>query len=169
MRTLARDMVSGIRIGFRDRNNFVTFIALWVILFVFMFSIPVINIPGNSILFQAQLFRGDEYAILILLSLFSAFSLVLQWVAFRISKKGAGQEAFLGGTGVLSGVISSLFASASCATCIGALFSFLGFNTILFLAIHRWYILVFALLLLFLSIILATRKIVRGCEVCVVG
>ncbi len=133
-----------------------------------MFSIPVFNIPGNSILFQAELYRLDEYIILITLSFMSGLSLWLQWVAFRTAKKGAAQEAVLGGTGILSGVVSSLFASASCATCVGALFSFLGFNTILFLAVHRWYILSFAFALLLASIYLAARKITKGCEVCLV-
>jgi hypothetical protein len=168
MRSLFTTTASGIQIGLSTRKNLLSFIVLSILFFVAMFSIPVINIPGNSILFQAELYHLDEYLILIALSFMSGLSLWLQWVAFRTRKKGAAQEAVLGGTGILSGVVSSLFASASCATCIGALFSFLGFNTILFLAVHRWYILAFAFTLLVISIYLAARKIAKGCEVCLV-
>jgi hypothetical protein len=168
MRSILNNFIAGVRIGLDSPKSWVGFIILWVLFFIIMFSIPVLNIPGNSILFQAELFHYGDYLLLIALSSLSALSLLLQWVAFRSTRKGAAQGAVLGGTGVLSGVISSLFASASCATCVGALFSFLGFNTVLFLAIHHWYIITIAFLLLFASIYLATRKIVMGCEVCLV-
>lgn len=170
MGSIFNDIASGIKFGFNTRKNWMGFSVLWILFFVVMFSIPVLNVPGNSFFFQAELFHVDEYLILITLSFASSLSLFLQWIAFRTnsSVKNAAGGAMLGSTGILSGVISSLFASASCATCIGALFSFLGFNTILFLAIHRWYILTFAFALLLASIYLAARKIAKGCEVCLV-
>lgn len=168
LHSMINDITTGIRAGLNSQKDRVYFILLWILFFVFMFLIPVWNTPGNSLRFQAELFRLNEYLVLIVLSCLSALSLYLQWVAFRTSRNGVTQEALLGGGGLISGLLSSLFASASCVTCVGALFSFLGFNTVLFLAIHRWYILAFAFVLLLVSIYLAARKITRGCEVCLV-
>lgn len=168
LRSIINDLVTGIQTGLSTQKDRGYFVVLWMLFFVMMFLIPVWNTPGNSLRFQAELFHFNEYLVLIVLSCLSALSLFLQWVAFRTSRSGVTREALLGGGGVLSGILSSLFASASCITCVGALFSFLGFNTVLFLAIHRWYILAFAFMLLVVSIYLATRKIVRGCEVCLV-
>jgi hypothetical protein len=129
-------------------------------------------VPGNSFLFQATIYHWTEYLMLMLLSLLSALSLTLQWTAFRAkgvsNSKETTKQTLLGGSGIITGVISSLFASASCATCLGALFSFMSFNTLIFFAVHRWYILGGALTLILVSIYFSARKINRGCEVCVV-
>jgi hypothetical protein len=165
------EIISGIKTAFKNRLSVLSFAVLWILFFIAMFSIPVMGIPGNDISFQSAIFGVNEYLILIALSGLSALSLLLQWVAWRISAsvKPTTSGAILGSTGVATSVISSIFASASCATCIGALFGFLGFNTIIFLAEHRWYILAGAFILLALSIYFAARKIHRGCEVCLVG
>jgi protein-S-isoprenylcysteine O-methyltransferase Ste14 len=165
------EMFLGTKNALATKRDITLLALLSMIFFAGMFALPVYNVPGNSFLFQATIYHWTEYLMLILLSLLSALSLALQWTAFRakrVSGKETARQTLLGGGGIVTGIISSLFVSASCATCLGALFSFIGFNTLIFLAVHRWYILGGALALILVSIYFAARKINRGCEVCVI-
>lgn len=172
MTAIFSEMFLGTKNSLATRRNFVLFTLLSMIFFAGMFALPVYNVPGNSFFFQATIYHWTEYLILILLSLLSALSLTLQWTAFHIqgtsNSKETAKQTLLGGSGIITGVMSSLFASASCATCLGALFSFMSFNTLIFFAVHRWYILGGAFTLILISIYFSARKINRGCEVCIV-
>lgn len=171
-KSIVHEIFLGIKNTLTSRQGVAFFVLVYVIFFGGMFTLPVYNVPGNSFLFQATIYNWTEYSILILLSLLSALSVMLQWAAFRTNDASRGQETtkqtLLGGSGIITGVVSSLFASASCATCLGALFSFMSFNTLIFLAAHRWYILGGAFALILVSIYFSARKINRGCEVCIV-
>lgn len=146
--------------------------VLSAVFFGAMFSIPVAYTPGNSAAFQAKLYAPGEYVLLGALSFLSGLVLTMQWRIFsengaRERKLGrAAGEAALGGFGVLSGVISSLFATASCGLCVGAIFSFLGFGSVLFLVEHRWYILALAFLLLLASLHFSSKRLIAGCDSC---
>lgn len=147
----------------------ITFFLLAVALFGIMFLIPVISIPGNTIFLHSTLLVPADYIMLAAFSILSSLLLIMQFKIFDKTRQHLlhGDMA-LSGAGVLAGIVSSLFASASCAICIGALLSFLGFSTILFLAQHRWYIMLGALALLLISLYLSSRRFNKGCEVCVV-
>ncbi len=145
-------------------------IAIFLLLAASMLFIPIQIIPGNNIAIQTHLYRGVGMGILTTLALLAAVSVTLQIKMFRSHndvKRQAGAAA-MGGISIITGVLSSLFASATCVACLGAAVGFLGFGTIMFLATNRWYIVAGAVLLLLLSIYLSARRINRGCEVCLV-
>lgn len=169
--SLAADIKVGLRSVFGTGERMITLAILSLVFFVFMFTIPVLNVPGNSIGMQATLYTPIEYATLASLAFLSALSVLLQWLAFRakaISAHAAAGTTTLGISGVAAGVVSSLFASASCLTCVGAFFGFLGFQGVIFLVEHRLVVLIIAFLLIASSIALASRNIRRGCETCVI-
>lgn len=147
----------------------IVFLVLWALLFATMFSIPLNVIPGNDIKFQAAIFNGRDYALLGVLSLLSSLVITMQINIFRnklMTSRGVGNTT-VGGLGVFSGIFSSIFASATCAMCLGSLFGFLGFGTVLFLVENRWSILAGAIILLFISLYLASRRLIEGCRSCV--
>ena len=150
-----------------NKKFFSSFVALALLLFVLMFLIPVYSIPGNNIKFQSVLYGPKDYLLLATLSIFSSLTLIVQIGSFLQDRKSGG-AAVLSGAGIFSGIFSSIFASATCGMCVGALFSFLGFGTVLFLIESRWYIMVGAFGLLTLSLYMSSRKYNRGCEVCII-
>lgn len=169
--SLAADLRTGVRSVFATAERAMTLGVLSLVFFAFMFAIPVLNVPGNSVGIQAALYTPAEYAVLAALAFLSALSILLQWLAFRanaLSANAAAGTTTLGISGVAAGVVSSIFASASCLTCVGALFGFLGFQGVIFLVEHRFAVLAAAFLLIAASIALASRKIRRGCETCAV-
>ena len=158
------------RLTFHEKKLFATFILLWAFLFVAMFSIPLNLIPGNDLQFQMSIFKTKDYILLAVLSFLSSLVIAIQINIFRNNLNSSQNiaHATLGGVGVFSGIFSSIFASATCAMCLGALFSFLGFGTVFFFVQNRWYILVGAILLLLISLYLASRRLVMGCQECMV-
>lgn len=156
--------------SFADRKMLVLFIVLWMLFFAFMFLIPVMAVPGNYVLLQAKIYKLQDYVLLATLACMSALVFVIQISIYRQSINNhihAGDAAF-GGAGIFAGVAASIFATASCALCVGAVFSFLGFSTLLFLVESRWYIIASSLALLLISLYLSARRLNKGCEVCLV-
>jgi hypothetical protein len=112
------------------------------------------------------------YATLIVfsaLAFLSAVVISLQIKIFKVTKSQKGKRAgtaLIGGAGVVSGVSSSIFATATCGICLSALFNILGAGTILFLVDNRIYIVFGAFLLLVLSLYLSARRLRDGCDTC---
>ena len=151
-----------------DKKYFYIFLGLAGLLFLGMFAIPLFAIMGNTVGLQAELLAWNDYVLLTLLSMLSSLVLTMQIRIWREVHTGASGR-FNSATsllGVLSGITSSVFASATCAMCLGALFSFMSFGTLLFFVTHRWYILSLGFLLLFTSLYFSSRRIKDGCATC---
>lgn len=152
----------------RDRNYLVLLFLWWVVLFGLMFYIPVKVVPGNSIRFQSILFGPKGYLFLAAISFLSALIVTMQikiWKQRKLCGVAADNTA-LGGAGLFSGILSSIFGSATCSLCVGALFGFLGANSVLFLVNNKTYVLIGSLGLLLLSIYLSSKKLNNNCHIC---
>lgn len=168
MNTFISYILEASKMTLTNKKLLTVFLVLWTLLFATMFSIPLNVIPGNDIKFQAAIFTGRDYALLSMLSFLSSLVITMQINIFKnkfMTSKNVGNTA-VGGLGVFSGIFSSIFASATCAMCVGSLFGFLGFGTVLFLVENRWSILTGAIILLFISLYLASRRLVEGCQSC---
>ncbi len=168
---VSQDIYTAIRTVFAHRRFFGLFLLLGGSMFGFMFFFPIVSVPGNDIGMQASLYGVWDYAALITLSVLSSLVLTMQVYVFGqgyAKPASAVRTTAVGSVGVVSGLVSSLFATASCTLCAGALFSFLGFGTVLFLVEYRWYVVGFAIALLGVSLYLLARRITQGCAVCVV-
>jgi hypothetical protein len=141
----------------------------------FVFSlfvlIPVRAIPGNDLKFQLSIFTLRDYAVLIALTLLIALSLTMQMYLFRRTKTSRKKTAALSGgvTGVagsFSGVLATVFATASCSSCAAALLGFLGSGAVLFLVENRWWMTLATTTLLLISLYVSAKKVLGVCVRC---
>ncbi len=152
----------------RDWKYFSLFFIAWVIMFGVMFYIPVKVIPGNNISFQALLFGPMGYLFLAVTSFLSSLIIAMQIKIFK-QRKTLGVvvgNTTLGSTGLFSGILSSIFGSATCSLCVGALFGFLGANSVLFLVNNKAYVVIGSFSLLLLSLYFSSKRFNTACEVC---
>ncbi len=137
-------------------------------LFITLILIPVITTPGNDLAFQWSIMGKAERWLLAVLSFLTALTLIMH--IFMFSQKRSRRVAYsmVGqtGAGVVSGVIASLFGAASCAACLGTIFSLLGFGSVLFLLEYRLVITVGAILILIISLYFNSKKVLGYCESC---
>jgi hypothetical protein len=149
------------------RRSAALLLALWAAFFALMYMLPVQLIPGNDIQFQATVFDGTDYLELIVLSLLSALVLSMQIEIFRRNRAALSPGAgAVGGVGILSGILSSMFASASCALCIGGLLGFLSANTLVLLVQNKTPIFLAGTALLLVSLYLSSKRLNGVCEEC---
>ena len=151
---------------FKSKNYWIIFIISSVIMFLFYVYIPIYITPGNDLKFFMQITPWWGLLILILLSLLMGLLVCMQVYIYKHLKKVPLKE---GGSGIvawLSSVISGLFSSATCASCVSVLFAFLGTGGILFLLKYRWHISGIGLILVLFSINLSIKRINNHCESC---
>jgi len=145
-----------------------SFLALVPLVFLFFVYIPVRSIPGNSLEFQLGIFSHRDYTTLTIFSLLTSLFLIMQAFIFRNSLNSKDKLVSLGkgGIGGYVAIIGSIFGTASCSSCLAALFGFLGFNTLLFLVERQWYIVSGAIILLLISLYFVSKKINGICDIC---
>src|SRR6185436_13763014 len=144
----------------------IVFIFVWILLFLAMFYLPIISVPGNDTAFQAKLFSAQDYVTLIIFSAISAMAITMQIKIFSLTRK-----AHIGHTalGAASGFIATLFATSTCTLCLGAVLSLFGAGAIVTLVEHRVLLVIGSLLLLFFSLYLPAKHIAEGCSSCKVS
>jgi len=126
-------------------------------------AFPALTIPGNSFEFQVQNTSAVGIAMLIALAGLTGLLIAMQVYAFR---NCAAKGARVFGTGTVawaSTFVTSIFSTATCAACAGAVFSFLGAQGVFFLLGHRWEIVLLGIGLLILSMEFVSRQIEHGC------
>lgn len=162
----------GVRTILGDKNYLPFFILLSPVLFVVMFLIPVKTIPGNEVSFQAQVFGYKDYLLFGWLALLSSLIITMHIYLFKRQRKikasGTLKSVAMGGAGVFSGVVSSIFSTATCGICISALFSFLGAGTVFYLIDHRFYVVISSTGLLLLSLYFSSQRTNRVCDECMI-
>lgn len=150
----------------KDWNYRILLFILWLVLFGLMFYLPVKTVPGNTIVLQAVIFGFKDYLFLAVASFLSALIITIQVKIFRQRRSAIASNTALGSAGFLSGVVSSVFATATCSLCVGALFGFLGANSVIFLINNKTYVVIGSLTLLGLSIFLSIKKQNERCQIC---
>lgn len=142
---------------------FLTFLSLW-----FFIYIPVKKIPGNTFLFQISIFTLVDWFLLVILSILTALSLVMNFFVIKNDlKKTYGSSTLRrGGFSVLSGIIGSIFGpTASCASCVGSIFGFLGVGGVFFLLQYRFYIVIVSIVFMLLSLYYTSLRILGVCNI----
>lgn len=162
-------MVKAIRSVLGDRRYFALFSIFAVVMFSLLFMIQVKTIPGNDIAFQARIFKAKDYALFVTLALLSALILTMQvkiWRDGRMMKKSAAGSAATGSVGLFSGILSSIFGTATCGMCVSALFGFLGAGTVISLVENRIYVVAGSIGLMLLSLHFSSKRLANTCESC---
>lgn len=168
MRSYISCLTTAGRIVLSEKKYFVGFISLAFLFFSLLVYIPIRSIPGNTLKFQLALMGVKDYALLVILSLLTSLSLVMSFYALRL-KVTAREGASLvsrGGIGSFSGVVASIFGTATCASCVASIFGFLGFGGVLFLLKYRNLVVVFAIVLLLVSLYFTAKRLLGVCEAC---
>lgn len=140
-------------------------LALSVLLFAVYISVPVFAIPGNSYGFYLKITPSYEIAAIAILSLLMGIELAMQAYAWKHNIHRL-QHAGAGLAGLLSGSATALFSTATCASCMSAVFSFIGFGGMTFLIQHRLEMMAVTLALLGVSFYLTSKRIAGNCASC---
>ncbi len=151
---------------FRKIEYYIIFgLSSLIMLFLYVF-IPIYTTPGNDLAFFIKITPLWGLLILFSLSILMGLLITMQFYIFKNLKKLYVKESGSGVIAWFSSIISGLFSSATCATCISFLFAFLGTGGILFLLKYRWYISGLGFVLVLISIHLSIKRIKNHCDSC---
>ena len=116
------------------RNYLFTLIILSLVIFFIFILIPVFLIPANSLELQLTIFTIKDYVLLTILSILTSLLIVMQVFSYRQAEVCSPGKAVFGGG---SAIVAALFWTASCASCLVAVFGFLGIGTVFFLVEYQ--------------------------------
>lgn len=166
-----RQIFVAIKTILSDRRYLAAAILITAIVFSLLFWIQVKTVPGNSGPFQIAIFTWKDWAILGAIAILNALFITIEIYAFKLKRSAAqainlGTGFITGGVGTSSGILASIFSTASCSLCVSAIFGFLGANSVVFLVSNRGYIVAATLFLLLLSLYLSGRRFGHTCYEC---
>ncbi len=110
--------------------------------------------------------KTPELLYTLILSLATGLSLSMLIFSFTLNKKSAVKGTGNTVLGLLSSFASIVFASATCAACLGVLVSLMGSSTLIFLVRHRLEFMLLSLLLVVFSLYQASKKTLGLCKEC---
>ncbi|MBI2334558.1 hypothetical protein HYU96_02040 [Candidatus Daviesbacteria bacterium] len=130
--------------------------------------IPIKNIPGNDFTFQLSIMTLQDKILTALLAMGVSLSLVMNIYAFKLTRSKKLSISIIGqsGGGFLSGVVASIFGTATCAACVFTLFGFLGTAGVFFLLEYRTWIVLISLIILLISLYFISAKVLGICRSC---
>ena len=185
--------MSGILIAIKrtlsDRRYLAGWVVITAVIFSALFLIQVKTVPGNSGALQIAIFGWKDWIILTVISILNALFITIEIYVFNLKREfnklnGVGSGLITGGVGPVrgrgalralaasfeigtsSGVLASIFSTASCSLCASAIFGFLGANSVVFLVNNRRYVVVGTLFLLLLSLYLSSKRFSETCKQC---
>jgi uncharacterized integral membrane protein len=149
-----------------EKNNYRLLAGfLSILFFVIYISVPVYAIPGNDFAFYFASTPLPEVGLSILLSIVMGMVFAMQIYSWR-NRITVAKNASVGFAGFFSGAISAIFASATCASCISVLFSFIGFGGVVFLLEHRIEIMLVTAGIVMASFYYTSKKLTGKCKNC---
>ena len=164
-------LLSANKLVFNDKRYFLGFLAAAFVMFWLLLYIPIRTVPGNDLAFQLSILTPKDWLLFTILPVLTALSVVMN--IYILKNKGSAQDgaamAGQGGTGFLSGVIASVFGTATCASCVASIFGFLGVGGVFFLLQYRTAITTGAIILLLISLYFTSKRVLNACESCRIG
>lgn len=150
---------------FERKYAFVALLATLLMAFIYIF-IPVFVTPGNTLEFFLSVTPWWGLLIIFALAALMGLLIAMQYYVIRNTRRSKKREIGSGLGAAATSIVSGIFATATCAACVGALFSFVGTSGIFFLLEYRWEITALGFAMVLLSIFLTARRINNHCEVC---
>lgn len=164
-------LLSANKLVFSDKRYLFGFLAVAFAMFWLLLYIPIRAIPGNDLAFQLSILTPKDWFLFTVLPVLTALSIVMN--IYILKNKGSAQDGAAmvgqGGTGFFSGIIASVFGTATCASCVATIFGFLGIGGVLFLLQYRTYITTVAIILLLISLYFTSKRVLNACESCRIG
>lgn len=155
------------KVAFEKPGNILLFAALAILFMTVLIAVPAGTIPGNNFFLQLALLRPIDLLLLFTLSAANSLSVIFHlyirhFAGPKSDLKLTGQT----GVSIISGLIASIFGTATCAVCVSTLFGFLGFGTVLLLLKFRIYLVSAAIILTIISLHFLAKKVLGVCEAC---
>lgn len=148
------------------KSYFILFSSTVLIMFLAYILIPVLSIPGNTILFQLSIWKLKDYAVIIPLSFLVSLMITMQVYSFKQKRENRLKETGKSVVGGYSGIVAGVFGTASCSSCVAAIFGFLGTGSVFFLIKYQWYVVTISIILVLLSLYLSSMNIQKNCKAC---
>lgn len=144
------------------------FILTSITFYIILIAFPALTIPGNSFAFQLSLMGKSDQMLLIGLSILTGLNLTFHAYLFKRKKESfapvkTASDSLLG---IFSGLVASVFGTATCGVCLATIFGYFGFGVVLFLLTWRLYIVTFAIFLSLVSLYYLSNKITGVCQDC---
>lgn len=153
----------------KDKKSLGVFIISASFLFIMLIAIPIFTIPGNTLQFQLEIFRVRDYFLMLFLSVLAGLNFALYWFASKQRKNRDITESVAGGAASsIAGIFGAIVGTASCASCLAAIFALIGLGTgsVFFVLNNQSYFLLGSIALMFISLYFAARKVNRICNSC---
>lgn len=144
------------------------FISASAFFYFILIAFPAKTIPGNNFTFQLSLMRLTDHLLLTCLSLITGLNLTFHLYLFKRRRESFSPVKTTSDSvlGIFSGLVASILGTATCGVCVGTIFGYFGFGTVLFLLKWRLQIVAFALFLSVISLYYLSRKITSVCKTC---
>ncbi|GEM_PF-3127571 len=146
----------------------VVFAVFSLLMFLFLVAVPILATPGNTVVLLWNETPWWGVVILVFLALGMGLLGAMQVYVFRLKRTFALKEGTGGIVAFFSSVVTGLFSVSSCASCLGTLFTFIGFGTMVRLIAYRWYITLGGFLMVLLSLGLTAQTISGKCNTCII-
>lgn len=162
-----RSMYLATRQIFRAKNYLFWFFSISTVFLCLFVLLPVLIIPGNSLVFQLSIYTFSDYLLIITLALLVGLASTMQIYAVRRRMFGA-KNLGAGFVGVLSAIWASVLGTVSCASCLVASVALLGMgaSSAFFILEHRSYFLIASIVLVLASLYFNSRRVAGICETC---
>ncbi len=161
---MVKEMLNALQAVITSRKHLGITIISALAMFSLAIIFPVFAIPGNDLFFQLSILTWDSLLLTVIFSLLFGFSIGIHSYASFLSKQLAlGSNA---ATGIVS-FVATLFSAKLCPICLATIFSIIGVggSVPLFLFSYKTEILLISFVLIFASIFLASKRIVK-CRHC---
>lgn len=164
-----KQMYSAILIALGDRKSVFVFITAAIIFLALFIAIPVWTVPANTLSFQLNIFRTQDYVLMMFLAILVGLNIALRVYAYKLKRAQALSQAVLAGSasGGL-GIFGAIAGTAICASCLATLFGVVGLGTgsVFFVLNNQTYFLLGAAVAMLVSLYFSARKINRVCASC---
>lgn len=166
---IAQQIFKAAKQMFGERKYIAVFVFFVLLFFGFFIFIPVKTIPGNALEFQLSILQTRDWLLMGLLAFLIGLNFAMNIYIWRKRRRIAACSSVAGSiTAGVSGAFASVIGTATCASCLTWLFSFigLGFGSALFVLKYQAYFLLGAVALVLLSLYFTARKINNRCTSC---
>lgn len=171
MRHYGLHLLSASKLVFSDKRYLFGFLIAAFAMFWLLLYIPIRTIQGNDLVFQISILTPKDWFLFTILPALTALSIMMNIYIFRHKRSAQAGISMVGqgGTGFFSGLVASVFGTATCAACVASIFGFLGVAGVLFLLKYRTIITIGAIILMLVSLYFTSKRVLSVCESCRIG
>lgn len=171
MNVMIQQVYFAISRSFKDKRSSLIGAVSAIISLALFIALPIITIPGNTLLYQLKIFRAQDYLLMLFLSVLIGLNIALQVYGMKQQKihmAGVPKTVARGMLSGITGMFGAMVATATCASCLAFLFGLIGLSvgSVLFVLQHQVYFLGGSILAMLISVYFAARKVNKICATC---